>query len=125
MIRPGQIEGEYHEARYFCLKATKKQENNKLWQKLAPSKKLKPKSNKNKINQEKCFFSHPRNLLPKKLRARRKATIRKKQPLYRWLRLVFSQNAYGFFLHIEFVLSITEFTFKMCNFPLLVGFVIA
>ena len=47
------------------------------------------------------------------------------QPLYRWLRLVFSQNAYGFFLHIEFVLSITEFTFKMCNFPLLVGFVIA
>ena len=49
----------------------------------------------------------------------------KKQPLYRWLRLVFSQNAYGFFLHIEFVLSITEFTFKMCNFPLLVGFVIA
>ena len=75
----------------FCLKATKKQENNKLCGKnWLPARNSKPKSNKNKINQEKCFFPHPRNLPFRKIAVGHEERQQvKKQRLYRWLRLVF------------------------------------
>lgn len=72
-----------------------------MWQKLAPRKKFEAEKQQKQDKSRKMFLStSEKSPLPENCCGHEERQQVKKQPLYRWLRLVFFQNAYGlFFTH--------------------------
>ena len=69
-----------------------------MWQKLAPRKKFEAEKQQKQDKSRKMFLStSEKSPILENCCGHEERQQVKKQRLYRWLRLVFSQNAYGFF----------------------------